>query len=96
MKKFDRRVPLVAAAYNAGPHRVDNWLSNFGSLDMDEFIEHIPFLETRNYVKGVLSNYEAYSKIYALNGPRLTYLTDTCGISVRQELATRESWGEIE
>lgn len=51
MVKFENTVPLVAASYNAGPHRVKTWLASFGFLEMDEFIEHIPFLETRNYVK---------------------------------------------
>ena len=96
MRKFDQRVPLVAASYNAGPHRVDNWLVAFGGLDMDEFIEHIPFLETRNYVKKVVSNYETYGKIYGFKELRLAHLTQSVGYSNKQELATRESWAEIE
>jgi soluble lytic murein transglycosylase len=63
-KKFSGEIPLVAASYNAGPHRVYSWLSTFGSLEMDEFIEHVPFVETRNYVKKVVRNYVVYSEIY--------------------------------
>ncbi|MEO0336006.1 MAG: transglycosylase SLT domain-containing protein, partial [Pseudomonadota bacterium] len=48
-KKFKGQIPLMAAGYKAGPHRVQSWLSNFGHLEMDEFIEHIPFKETRKY-----------------------------------------------
>ncbi len=59
-----RYVPLVAAAYNAGPHRVASWLKSFGLLDMDEFIEHIPYVETRNYVKRVVRNYQIYALLY--------------------------------
>ncbi len=46
--------PLAIAAYNAGPHRSDLWHRKFGDLKADEMIEHILFLETRNYVKKVL------------------------------------------
>ena len=55
---------LVAAGYNAGPHRVETWLREFGALYMDEFIEHIPYLETRNYVK-VIKNLSVYNQLYA-------------------------------
>ena len=47
---------LALAAYNAGGSRVDRWLKEFGNLDMPEFVEQIPFSETRGYVKQVLSN----------------------------------------
>jgi soluble lytic murein transglycosylase len=63
-KKFSGNWALTAAAYNAGPHRVWNWLGGFSQLDLDEFIEHIPFLETRNYVKRVLSTAYIYSRVY--------------------------------
>jgi len=47
---------LVLAGYNAGGSRVVRWLKEFGGEDMAEFVEQIPFTETRNYVKMVLSN----------------------------------------
>jgi soluble lytic murein transglycosylase len=46
---------LATAAYNAGPHRVDGWLPQNGSLDARIWIENIPFNETRKYVKRVLA-----------------------------------------
>ena len=46
---------LATAAYNAGPHRVDGWLPQSGSLDARIWIENIPFNETRKYVKRVLA-----------------------------------------
>jgi soluble lytic murein transglycosylase len=52
---------LALAAYNAGDSRVDRWLQAFGKLDMVEFVEQIPFSETRNYVKQVLSNKAHYN-----------------------------------
>jgi soluble lytic murein transglycosylase len=51
---------LALAAYNAGNSRVDRWLDEYGRADMAEFVERIPFSETRNYVKQVLSNKGRY------------------------------------
>lgn len=58
----DNRI-LIAAAYNAGSSRVDNWLArSAGKLTMAEFIATIPFYETRNYVQNVLT-YDYYYQI---------------------------------
>jgi soluble lytic murein transglycosylase len=46
---------LATAAYNAGPHRVDNWLPESGTQDARIWIENIPFNETREYVRRVLA-----------------------------------------
>ena len=52
------------AAYNAGPSRVRQWL-NFGPFrEPAEFVESIPFNETREYVQAVLRNAEMYRIIY--------------------------------
>jgi soluble lytic murein transglycosylase-like protein len=56
---------LVAAAYNAGFHRVIQWVKKFGWLSMDAFIETIPINETRNYVKLVMRNYIYYKALSA-------------------------------
>lgn len=63
-REFDDQLPLVAAAYNGGPHRVKLWLRNFGEIDFDVFVEHIPFAETRTYVKRVLSFMKTYQRLY--------------------------------
>lgn len=65
LDKFDNSLPLAAAAYNAGPHRVDQWLPEngdprVGPVDMIDWIELIPFNETRNYVQRVLENVVIY------------------------------------
>ncbi len=52
---------LALAAYNAGGSRVDRWLKEFGNMDKAEFVEQIPFSETRGYVKQVLSNKSHYN-----------------------------------
>ncbi len=65
-KRFQSSPWLVAAAYNAGPHRVEQWLGARSHLPTDVFIETIPFKETREYVARVL----AFTQIYdwRLNG----------------------------
>lgn len=61
--QFDQNRILAAAAYNAGPNRVNQWLSQTNNqLDVMAFIESIPFTETRNYVKSVLT-YDYYYQV---------------------------------
>ncbi len=93
-KKFEGYIPLVAAAYNAGPHRVQSWLSQFGNLDVDEFVEHIPFLETRNYVKKVSSYFYTYSILYGNNKDALAYLNQPLKIALPEKAVAKESWDE--
>ncbi len=59
LKQFDS-VPAALAAYNAGGTRVKKWLSDNNYEAYDEFIEDIPFEETRNYVKRIVSSYYHY------------------------------------
>ena len=54
-ERFGGNPVLATAAYNAGPHRVDRWLPESGTIDARVWIENIPFNETRKYVKRVLS-----------------------------------------
>ena len=56
---------LAFAAYNAGPHRVEKWIKSYGDprrkqIDAIDFIELIPFQETRNYVQRVSENINVY------------------------------------
>lgn len=57
------------AAYNAGGSRVDNWLNWASYREPAEFIETVPFSETRNYVFAVLRNAKIYRKLYASSAP---------------------------
>ena len=58
---------LMAAAYNAGSKRASNWWKRGAHLPLDVFVELIPILETRNYVKLVLRNFVFY-KLLRGNG----------------------------
>ncbi len=65
MKKYNGSVHLTAAAYNAGETAVDLWTTRYRLEPEDEFIEMIPYGETKEYVKKVLRNRVMYSKIYS-------------------------------
>ena len=65
LDRFNGSLPLAVAAYNAGPHRVDQWLAangdpRNGAVDMLDWLEEIPVGETRNYVQRVLENVVIY------------------------------------
>ena len=66
---------MAFAAYNAGPHRVRRWVKRFGDprkgeIDPVDWIEHIPFNETRNYVQRVIENIQVYK--YVINKSNVT------------------------
>jgi len=68
-EKFTRspaRLPLIVAAYNAGDEAVTRWLSRVPKMDIDEFVERIPYAETRGYVARVMGNWAHYE--YLLHG----------------------------
>lgn len=64
LDKWDGDVELALASYNAGPHRAADWKVRFYGLEKDEFIEEVPFRETRNYIRRILRSYGAYKAIY--------------------------------
>jgi len=63
-KMFEGRWYAVAASYNAGEQVVSEWLKQRKSLLEEEFIEEIPYQETRDYVMKVYTNWKAYKVIY--------------------------------
>jgi soluble lytic murein transglycosylase len=67
---FDGSPPLAAAAYNAGPNRSRRWRDG-PLLDPVVWIENIPFGETRDYVKKVLSNSVYYAAVLNTRVPSL-------------------------
>ena len=57
-------IPLASAGYNAGGGAVSRWRREMGQLDLDEFVERIPFRETRGYLKRVTRSYARYHWLY--------------------------------
>ena len=64
LDQFNGDIHLALASYNAGPHRAEDWIITFPNLSKDEFVEEIPFRETRNYIRRILRSYGAYKAIY--------------------------------
>ena len=64
LKSYDNNLFLAFAGYNGGSHNVNRWLRSFGDAELDEFIERIPFTETRNYVKKVTTSLLRYQYLY--------------------------------
>jgi len=70
LDSFGGRLERALAAYNAGPGRVSSWTSARPGAPAEQFIESIPFPETRSYVTNILSNREHYRRLYGLSdGP---------------------------
>jgi soluble lytic murein transglycosylase len=69
MTTYGGSYPLAVAAYNAGPGNVNKWLRSngdprTGAVNWVDWIERIPFFETKNYVQRVLENAAAYEQLY--------------------------------
>jgi soluble lytic murein transglycosylase len=80
LDQFDGSYVLVAVAYNAGPGRANQWIKEFGdprsaNVDVIDWIERIPFSETRNYVMRLIENASVYRAM--LNGGTSPLLVET-------------------
>jgi soluble lytic murein transglycosylase len=64
LQRFDGRASAAIASYNAGPEAVARWLSAGGSSEDDEWVEAIPYDQTRSYVKRVLRSLHVYRTLY--------------------------------
>lgn len=70
INQFDGSYIMAIAGYNAGPHRVRRWIKEFGDprkpdVDPIDWVEQIPFTETRNYVQRVMENVQVYRALLA-------------------------------
>ncbi len=62
--RFDQNIVYTLAGYNAGPNKVKQWVRIRGDLNPVEFMESIPYNETRNYVQKILRNHVIYLALY--------------------------------
>lgn len=76
LARFDDQIILAAAAYNAGPHRVDRWLEARELTDPTIWTEMIPFTETRGYVQRTLYHFAMYQRRIDDKQVRLSRLLD--------------------
>ena len=63
IEQFAGNITQVVASYNAGPQAVSSWMAKYAGKDQDEFVEMIPYQETRQYVKRVLRSYREYLRL---------------------------------
>jgi peptidoglycan lytic transglycosylase len=87
LEDFEGSTALALAAYNAGPQRVERWIKDFGDprqpdVNPVDWIERIPFSETRNYVQRVLEGQVVYR--LALNGQKTVLPLDQKGKELGQ------------
>jgi soluble lytic murein transglycosylase len=64
VNKYNGQFEYALAAYNAGTDRVEDWLGQGHYRDPQEFVESIPFTETREYVQAILRNANVYRQLY--------------------------------
>ncbi|MCD6362710.1 MAG: lytic transglycosylase domain-containing protein [Synergistetes bacterium] len=64
MRKYKNNLYLALAAYNAGGGNVSRWISKIKAKSWEEWMEMIPYRETRNYVKKVIAAYRIYKELY--------------------------------
>jgi soluble lytic murein transglycosylase len=64
LDRFGDQPEYALAAYNAGDVPVRQWMSNGDYKDIPEFVESIPYTETREYVQAILRNREIYRALY--------------------------------
>ena len=57
------KLSAAIASYNAGPHVLNNWVAGDARPD-DEWVESIPYAQTRSYVKRVMRSLQAYQLLY--------------------------------
>ena len=69
VSEYNGQVEYALAAYNAGSNRVDEWLQNGKYGDIAEFVESIPFTETREYVQAIMRNSKVYRQLYVQREP---------------------------
>lgn len=90
-----KNLSIALAAYNAGHEKVRDWLRNGKYKAYDEFIEDIPFDETRNYVKKVLMSYNIYrqqaekTECLATNDPEKTAAVPRTDLNSQERISEK-------
>ena len=77
LDKFGGHPEYAFAAYNAGDDRVIDWQAAGQFHDMDEFVESIPFTETREYVQAILRNEAIYRELDKVHTQQASTTTES-------------------
>jgi soluble lytic murein transglycosylase len=64
LDNFNQNQFYCLGAYNGGPGRMSDWVSERGNMDIDEFIESVSYEQSREYIKTVMGNYYFYQMLY--------------------------------
>jgi soluble lytic murein transglycosylase len=102
LKRYDGEVALAVAAYNAGPSRVDEWVRLHGDPrrrdrhHLIDWIELIPFEETRNYVQRVLEGRNTYRRRLASANPVTVWFRPVNGPLEPAPVAALKPLDEVE
>jgi len=62
-ERFSNDSILVISGYNAGPGTTSKWLKQYNRADLDNFVENVPYSETREHIKKVIKSYQMYKRL---------------------------------
>jgi len=62
-ERFSNDSILVISGYNAGPGTTSKWLKQYDRADLDNFVENVPYSETREHIKKVIKSYQMYRRL---------------------------------
>lgn len=88
--KYDGNRILATAAYNAGPDRVDSWIPKDMQISADQWIDTIPFSETRDYVKAVMEYTTIFKSVLSKHYDRLQNFMKPIGSGNNKLVATND------
>ena len=95
VKEFDGSYIRAISSYNAGPNRIKQWNKNNTTDNVLDWIELIPFKETRYYVKNVLRNVQFYRILLNIEDNKFNILDDLEGNSLRRFIIDKWRGGRV-
>ncbi len=96
-QEFDQNYLLATAAYNAGAGRVRQWLKRHQGVETDQWVELIPFKETRDYVKAVLEYWQVFERLGNLEQTQLArYVVPLPTVSNASDTAQAQTMPDLD